>query len=117
MQTWMEIADIYRQQIQQTPHVRQAQWMLRLVQQLRRHPDLVFVHRATTSYSPPEIDGLLLWLPDSAAMLHVDCPTPGVFRLQLDHRGLPFADDDPREVGNDQVIPTIMEQLRESRRV
>lgn len=98
--------------------MRQAQSMLRLVEQLRRHPDLVFVNRATAPDTLADIDTLLLWLPDSAAMLHVDCVTPGIFQLYLDNQGnTPDSYFGGRsQVDSEQIIPSILEHLRESRR-
>lgn len=82
--------------------------MLRLIDNLRLHPELSMVYRSTAMDSAGEMDGLLLWLPQARRIVQVRCDTSSDFAVFYCH------DTQETPTSSREAIDVIREHLRHS---
>ncbi len=109
MKTWSEVAEVYRDFLEDPSWKQQALSMLSLIENLRLHPELSMVYRGTALEHHGEMDDLLLWLPQARRMVHVRSESSSDFSIFLCY------EEDSTYATRQEALNVIKHHLQRSR--
>jgi hypothetical protein len=88
MKTWKQIIDTYRRYLEEPELMEQARAMIRLVAQLRQHPELTFAYRGVAMVTGAEMETLLMWVPHARYTVYISSSGDNSYHIYVDHQGI-----------------------------